>query len=59
MQRYPGGNKLADSLLKAADCMQRLGDREAARAGYGEVMRRFPGTAAAAVAEERLDQMPP
>ena len=57
-QRYPGGNKVADGLLKAADCLQRLGDSSSARETYDEVMRRFPGSAAAAMAEERRGQVP-
>ena len=57
-ERYPGGNKVADSLLKAADCLQRLGDTESARSAYDEVIRRFSGSAAAAMAEERRGQLP-
>ncbi len=57
-QRFAEGNKVADSLLKAADCLQRLGDTESARAAYDEVIRRFPGSAAAAMAEERRGQLP-
>ncbi len=53
-ERYPTGNKVADSLLKAADCLRRLGDETGARAGYQEVIRSYPGTAAAAMAEERV-----
>lgn len=56
-QSYPGGNKVADSLLKAADCLQKLGDAGSARTTYDEVIRRFPGSAAAAMAEERRGQL--
>jgi tol-pal system protein YbgF len=55
--RYPGGNKVADSLLKAADCLQRLGDAESAQQTYDQVIARFPGSAAAAMAEERRGQL--
>ena len=34
------------------------GDIEGARVTYREVVRRFPGTAAAAVAEERRAKLP-
>ncbi len=57
-QRYPNGNKVADSLLKAADCLRQLGDTGSARTTYDEVIRRFPGSAAAAMAEERRGQLP-
>jgi tol-pal system protein YbgF len=57
-ERYPSGNKVADSLLKAADCLRQLDDPGSARATYDEVIRRFPGSAAAAMAEERRGQLP-
>lgn len=53
--RYPHGNKVPDALLKAGQCLERLGDPEGARESYREVMRRFPQSAAAVVAEERLE----
>ena len=56
--RYPEGNKVPDALLKAGQSLEQLGDREAARDSYREVRDRFPGSAAAVVAEERLAQIP-
>ena len=44
--------------LKAGQSLQNLGDLEGARAAYQEVVRRFPGTAAAVVAEERRAKLP-
>lgn len=58
VSRYPRGNKVADALLKAGQCLERLGDAESARASYREVVERFPGSAARAVAEERLAALP-
>jgi tol-pal system protein YbgF len=56
--RYPAGNKTADALLKAGMSLENLGDKEAARNTYQEVLRRYPGTAVAAVAEERRAKLP-
>ena len=56
LERYPEGNKVPDALLKAADCFARLGDVDAAREAYDEVIRRFPASAAAVSAEERRGQ---
>jgi tol-pal system protein YbgF len=54
VEHHPHGNKVPDALLKAGQCLEKLGDREGARASYREVARRFPDSAAAAVAEDRL-----
>jgi tol-pal system protein YbgF len=56
--RYPAGNKTADALLKEGMSLENLGDKEGARNTYQEVLRRFPGTAVAAVAEERRAKLP-
>jgi tol-pal system protein YbgF len=56
--RYPQGNKTPDALLKAAMSLEALGDREGARNTYQDVLHRFPGTAVAAVAEERRAKLP-
>jgi tol-pal system protein YbgF len=56
--RYPVGNKTADALLKAGMSLENLGDKEGARNTYQEVLKRFPGTAVAAVAEERRAKLP-
>lgn len=57
-ERFPQGNKVPDALLKTGDCLAGLGDLEGARAGYGEVIRRYPDAVAAAVAEERRAALP-
>jgi len=58
VQRYPEGNKVSDALLKAGQALEGLGDVEGARVTYREVARRFPGTTAAAAADERRAQLP-
>jgi TolA-binding protein len=47
-----------DALLKVGETMASLGDAEGAREAYGEVVRRFAGTTAARVAEDRLAALP-
>ncbi|MDX1996507.1 MAG: tol-pal system protein YbgF [Thermoanaerobaculia bacterium] len=56
--RFPEGNKLADALLKSADCLAALGNVPAARLAYQEVIRRFPGSSSATSAEERQGKLP-
>jgi len=54
LDRFPSGNKTADTLLKVGDCLVRLDNAGGAEQRYHEVLRRFPGSAAAVMAEERL-----
>lgn len=54
VDRFPRGNKVADAILKMGDAHQALGESERARERWEEVRRRFPGSAAAAVADDRL-----
>jgi tol-pal system protein YbgF len=58
VERYPRGNKVPDALLKVGESLAGLGDVEGAREAYREVTRRFAGTTAAAVAEDRLKELP-
>lgn len=53
VERYPTGNKSADSLLKVGQCFEGLADRESAKAAYEAVLERFSGSAAAEVARQR------
>ena len=46
-----------DALLKAGQCLQALGDSDGARASFEEIVKRFPESAAAVVAHERLEAM--
>ncbi len=57
VESFPQGNKVADALLKAGQCLEGLGQKDDARASYREVAKRFPGSAAGAVAEERLAKL--
>jgi len=45
-------------MLKAGQTLEALGDKEGARTTYKEVARRFPNTAASAVADERRAKLP-
>jgi TolA-binding protein len=45
-------------MLKTGQCLEAMGDVEGARVTYREVNRRFPGTVAATVAEERRAKLP-
>jgi tol-pal system protein YbgF len=58
LDRYPEGNKVPDALLKAADCLARIGDVDGARATYADVVRLYPASAAAVSAEERRAALP-
>ncbi len=57
VDRFPKGNKVPDAMLKAAKTLEATGDIDAARTTYREVETRFPGTAAAAIAGERLAEL--
>ncbi len=50
VSRFPGGNKVADALLKIGLCRARMGDRTGAHAYFQRVQRDFPGTDAARIA---------
>lgn len=58
VSRYPEGNKVPDAQLKVGDCQRGLGDIGGASKSYQEVVARFPFSAAAAVAEDRLRELP-
>jgi tol-pal system protein YbgF len=58
VSRYPKGNKVPDALLKIGDCQHGLGDIEGARKSYQSIADRYPMAAAAAVAEDRLQELP-
>ncbi len=58
IEKHPKGNKVPDALLKAGQCLEAMGDIEGARVTYREVGRRFPGSAAATVADERRAKLP-
>ncbi len=45
---------LVKALVKEGDCLAGMGDRDGARQSYEEVVRRFPGSAAAVMAAARM-----
>jgi tol-pal system protein YbgF len=57
VERYPAENKLPDALYKIGQTLEELADVEQAREVYRELVRRFPDTAAATLATERLDAL--
>lgn len=58
IESYPQGNKVPDALFKAGRSLELLEDFPRARATYEEIRRRFPHTAAAVSAAERLEELP-
>lgn len=54
---YPQSNKLPDSLLKIGYCNHELGNLDGARQALLRVLREFPGTSMANLAEQRLAQV--
>jgi tol-pal system protein YbgF len=54
---FPEGNKVPDALLKAGKCLEALNRSDQARQTYLEVQRRFPDTAIALAAKERLAEI--
>lgn len=57
VRTYPAGNKVSDAMLKAGRCLEALGDPRQAGVTYREVVERFPGSAAAALAQDRLEAL--
>jgi tol-pal system protein YbgF len=55
IDRYPEGNKIPDALLKLGVAFEAVGNRAAAREAWAELVRRFPTSAAAETAAERLE----
>lgn len=56
---YPAGDAVVEAMLKLAECRVRLNRPKDARALYGEVISRYPGTTAASQAEARLSALSP
>ncbi|MEM1181299.1 MAG: tol-pal system protein YbgF [Acidobacteriota bacterium] len=57
VEGFPHGNKVADALLKAGRCLEALGQKQRAMATYQELVARFPASAAALSAEQRLEEL--
>lgn len=58
VQRYPQSQKVPDALLKIGFVQQELGAHDKARKAYDDVIRRYPDSAAAKLAEKRLEKLP-
>ena len=54
VESYPEGNKTPDALFKIAHCLALQGEPTMAAEVWTELVRRFPGTAAAERAREAL-----
>ena len=55
---FPQGNKVPDALLEAGECLLQLKEIDGAREAWRELIRRYPDSAAAALAAERLENLP-
>ncbi len=58
VERYGGGNKAADALLKIGLCYGRLGDGANARDVLTQLIAAYPRSEASRLARKRLDQLP-
>ena len=59
ISNYPAGNVVQDSMLRLAECRIRLNKLGEARRLYTQLLARYPGSAAAAQAEQRLGSLTP
>jgi tol-pal system protein YbgF len=56
---YPAGNTVVDAMLRLAECRVRLNHLSDAQSLYRQVASKYPGTAAAKQAEQRLVSLTP
>jgi len=59
ISNYPAGNVMQDSMLRLAECRIRLNKLGEARRLYTQLLARYPGSAAAVQAEQRLGSLTP
>jgi len=57
LREYPAGDAVSDAMLKLAECRTRQSRARDAKTLYSEVIQRYPGTAAASQAEQKLAQL--
>ena len=57
IDEYPASTKLQDALVKIGYCYHELGDTDSARQVLLQVVRRFSGTSAADLAQQRLTRI--
>ncbi len=58
IERYAGGNKASDALLKIGLCYAKLGDRDNARDVLNRLIEAYPGASASDVARIKLAELP-
>ena len=51
---FPNSQKITHAMLKSGYCLQEIGRTDEARARLTDLAKRYPGTTAARLAEERL-----
>lgn len=56
---YPQSPKVPDALLNIASCRMELNDTAGARKDFQDIVTRYPGTNAAAIAAKRLELLKP
>ena len=57
IEGYPKGNKVASALLKQAFAFLKLDDKDNARLIFKELVRKYPESAEAKIAKEKLTQL--
>jgi tol-pal system protein YbgF len=57
IERYAGGNKAPDALLKIGLCYDKLGDRDNARDVLSQLVSAYPGASASGIARARLAEL--
>jgi tol-pal system protein YbgF len=57
VERYGGGNKAPDALLKIGLCYDKLGDRDNARDVLSQLVSAYPGATASDIARARLAEL--
>jgi len=57
LREYPAGDAVSDAMLKLAECRTRQSRARDAKTLYSEVIQKYPGTAAASQAEQKLAQL--
>ena len=59
LSSYPASDEAQAAMLKLAECRVRLKNAREARAVYTQVVNKYPGSAAASEATQRLAALPP
>ena len=57
VEKFPGSRKLPDALLKIGYCDYELKDYSAARSALEQVAAKYPDSASARLAQQRLEKM--